>query len=212
MFTDYGCWIRGTTYFKLLTSVAEPGYFGRSRDILAGAGILSYFGRSRFEGDSGSSLDEKDNFWKDIIFLCCNKTLIQIKIKKQIKNNKCFFSVGGGGIIKNLLKKKVKVYFFYCSWSRNRSRQKNRSRKKKKDMLRSTALDRFVYLGEMSPEGAPCSHLNPADGLHGAGGLGQGGVAGRLPALPDGILEVLRLLTQLLQLIHGGGGGWRWWR
>ena len=80
LFTDYGCWIRGTTYFKLLTSVAEPGYFGRSRDILAGAGILSYFGRSRFEGDSGSSLDEKDNFWKDIIFLCCNKTLIQIKI------------------------------------------------------------------------------------------------------------------------------------
>ena len=106
MFTDYGCWIRGTTYFKLLTSVAEPGYFGRSRDILAGAGILSYFGRGRFEGDSGSSLDEKDNILKDIIFLGCNKTLIQIKIKKQIKNNKCFFSVEGGGIIKNLLKKR----------------------------------------------------------------------------------------------------------
>ena len=26
----------------------------------------------------------------------------------------------------------MKVYFFYCSWSRNRSRQKNRSRKKKR--------------------------------------------------------------------------------
>ena len=84
MFTDYGCWIRGTTYFKLLTSVAEPGYFGRSRDILAGAGILSYFGRGRFEGDSGSSLDEKDNILKDIIFLGCNKTLIQIKINYKL--------------------------------------------------------------------------------------------------------------------------------
>lgn len=67
----------------------------------------------------------------------------------------------------------------------------------------------------MSPKSAPSPHLNPADGLHGARGLGQGGVAGRLPPLPDGILEVFRLLAQLLQLIHGGepaadtgGGGW----
>jgi len=65
-----------------------------------------------------------------------------------------------------------------------------------------------TYLGKMSPERAPGPHLDPANRLHGAGGLGQGRVAGRLPALPDGVLELLRLLAQLLQLVHGGGGVW----
>jgi hypothetical protein len=75
-------------------------------------------------------------------------------------------------------------------------------------------FDPLFYLGEMTPECASCPHLNPADRLHGAGGLCQGRVAGRLPALPDGILQVLRLLAQLLQLVHSVGGrgvGWWWW-
>ena len=38
-----------------------------------------------------------------------------------------------------------------------------------------------VNLGEVAPEGPPGAHLDPADGLDGGGGRGQGGVAGSAP-------------------------------
>ena len=50
----------------------------------------------------------------------------------------------------------------------------------------------------MSPERSPGSHLYPSNGLHVPSGLGQTRITSRLPALPDGVLEVLGLLPQLL--------------
>ena len=62
------------------------------------------------------------------------------------------------------------------------------------------------YLGQVSPQCSPGSHLDPADGLHAHGGLGQVGVTRCFPPLPDGVLEVLRLLPQLFQFVHLGCG------
>ena len=55
----------------------------------------------------------------------------------------------------------------------------------------------------MSSQRPPGSHLYPSNGLHAAGGLGQTRITGSLPALPDGVLEVLGLLAQLLEFVHG---------
>ena len=72
----------------------------------------------------------------------------------------------------------------------------------------------------MSSEGSSRPHLYSPDWLHasrclkrnigkehdwdgdGDDHLCQGGVAGSLPPLSNGILQVLRLLTQLLQFVH----------
>jgi len=35
-----------------------------------------------------------------------------------------------------------------------------------------------INLGQVSPEGPPCPHLNPSDGFHVGSGLDEGGVAG----------------------------------
>ena len=65
----------------------------------------------------------------------------------------------------------------------------------------------------MSPQRSPGSHLYPPNGLHAASGLGQTRITSSLPALSDGVLEVLGLLPQLLEFVHdasvcyGGGGG-----
>ena len=59
-----------------------------------------------------------------------------------------------------------------------------------------------VHLGEVAAQRAPRPHLDPADGVHGAGGLGQRRVAGRLSALADRIFQGLCLLSQLVQLVH----------
>merc|ERR1719370_1063826 len=47
------------------------------------------------------------------------------------------------------------------------------------------------------------SHLYPSNGFHAPSGLGKTGITGSLPALPDGIFEVLRLLPKLLEFVHG---------
>ena len=59
-----------------------------------------------------------------------------------------------------------------------------------------------VHLGKVAAKRAPRPHLDPPDRIHGAGRLGQRGVARRLPALADGVLEGLRLLAQLVKLVH----------
>ena len=55
----------------------------------------------------------------------------------------------------------------------------------------------------MSPQRSPGSHLYPSNWLHAASGLGQTRITSSLPALPDGVLEVLGLLAQLLEFVHG---------
>ena len=67
-------------------------------------------------------------------------------------------------------------------------------------------LSQQPYLGQVSPQCSPCSHLDPADGLHTHSGLRQVGVTRCFPSLPDGVLEVLRLLPQLFQFVHLGCG------
>ena len=60
----------------------------------------------------------------------------------------------------------------------------------------------------MSSQRSPGSHLYPSNGLHAPSGLSQACVTGSLPALPDGVLEVLGLLPQLLEFVHGGVAGY----
>ena len=60
----------------------------------------------------------------------------------------------------------------------------------------------------MSPQRSPGSHLYPSNWLHAASGLGQTRITSSLPALPDGVLEVLGLLPQLLEFVHGGVAGY----
>ena len=60
----------------------------------------------------------------------------------------------------------------------------------------------------MSPQRSPGSHLYPANGLHAASGLGQTRITSSLPALSDGVLEVLGLLPQLLEFVHGVPSLW----
>ena len=54
----------------------------------------------------------------------------------------------------------------------------------------------------MSSQCPPGPHLDPSNSLHTHSGLRQICITCSFPALPDGVLQVLGLLPQLLQLVH----------